>query len=94
MIEESKTQTSTVAASGVAEEVEETKEEDESVPVEEMDARILEAFYRSLLESVKDQDLPLEPSDYMKNNFAEYSCDEFKLNLRLSSFKKIGKLLD
>ena len=59
-----------------------------------MDARILEAFYRSLLESVTDKDLPIEPSDYMKNHFAEYSCDEFRLNLRLSSFKKIGKLLE
>lgn len=59
-----------------------------------MDARILEAFYRSLLESVEAKDLPLEPSDYIKNHFAEYSCDEFKLNLRQSSFKKIGKLLE
>ena len=71
---------------------EETKVEE--VPVEEMDARVLEAFYRSLLESVQDKDLPLEPSDYIKNNFAEYSCSEFKLNLRGSSFKKIGKLLE
>ena len=64
------------------------------MPVEDMDARILEAFYRSLLESVLDKDLPLEPSDYMKNHFAEYSCDEFRLDLRKSSFKKIGKLLE
>ena len=81
--EESKTQAN----------VEEAKEA-ENVPVEEMDARILEAFYRSLLESVQDSDLPLEPSDYIKNHFAEYSCDEFRLDLRQSSFKKIGKLLD
>lgn len=67
---------------------------DENVSVEDMDARILEAFYRSLIESVKDEDLPLEPCDYMKNHFAEYSCDEFRLDLRQSSFKKIGKLLD
>lgn len=59
-----------------------------------MDARILEAFYRSLLESVEDTDLPLEPSDYMKSHLAEYSCDEFRLNLRQSSYKKIGKLLE
>ena len=71
---------------------EEEKEED--VPVEDMDVRIVEAFHRSLIESVKDEDLPLEPSDYMKNHFAEYSCDEFKLDLRKSSFKKIGKLLE
>ena len=48
----------------------------------------------SLLESVQDKDLPLEPSDYMKNNFAEYSNSDFRLNLRQSSFKKIGKLLE
>ena len=76
------------------EEVKEQEQEEVEVPVEDMDARILEAFYRSLLESVKDSDLPLEPSTYMKNNFAEYSCDEFRLDLRKSSFKKIGKLLD
>lgn len=58
-----------------------------------MDARILEAFHRSLLESVQDKDLPMEPSDYLKNHLAEYTCTEFKLELRLSSFKKIGKLL-
>ena len=39
------------------------------------------------------KDLPLEPYDYMKNNFAEHSCTEFKLNLRQSSFMKIGNLL-
>ena len=68
--------------------------DEENIPVADMDVRILEAFYRSLLESVQDTDLPLEPSDYMKNHFAEYSCDEFRLDLRKSSFKKIGKLLD
>jgi hypothetical protein len=36
----------------------------------------------------------MEPSDYMKNHFAEYSCTEFRLDLRQSSFKKIGKLLE
>lgn len=80
-------------ATGQQEE-EEVKELEEEVPVEEMDSRILEAFYRSLLESVQDKDLPLEPCDFMKNNFAEYSCDDFRLDLRKSSFKKIGKLLD
>jgi hypothetical protein len=32
--------------------------------VEDMDARVVEAFYRALLESVKDTDLPMEPSDF------------------------------
>ena len=66
-------------------EIEETKEEvkkteeaeEEKIPVEDMDARILEAFYRSLLETVKDAELPLEPSDYLRNYFSEYVCDQF-----------------
>ena len=41
--------------------VEEEKKE-QQIPKEEMDARILEAFYRSLIETVKDGDLPLEPA--------------------------------
>ena len=59
-----------------------------------MDGRILEAFRRCLLESVKDTDLPLEPSDFLRNYLFEYVCDEFQLNLKQSSFKKIGKLLE
>ena len=59
-----------------------------------MDPRIIEAFIRSLLEGVKDTELPMEASDFAKNYFSQYSCDEFKLNLRQSSWKKIGKLLE
>ena len=59
-----------------------------------MDARVLEAFYRSLLETVKDEQLPMEPSNYQKHHFEAYSdSGGFKLDLRKSSFKKIGKLL-
>jgi hypothetical protein len=29
-----------------------------------MDARIVEAFMRSLIEGLKDTDLPMEPSDF------------------------------
>ena len=59
-----------------------------------MDARVLEAFYRSLIETVKDGDLPLEPSDYIRDYFSEFVCEEFQLSLKNSSFKKIGKLLE
>ena len=60
------------------EEVKKTEEdEEEKIPVEDMDARVLEAFYRSLLEAVKDAELPLEPSDYLRNYFSEYVCSEF-----------------
>lgn len=48
--EESKTMQPSEAENG--QEEEESKGDDESVPVEEMDGRIFEAFYRSLLESV------------------------------------------
>ena len=74
--------------------VEQMQDTGVQVPVADMDGRVLEAFYRSLLESVKDTDLPLEPSDYLRNYFYEYVCDEFQLNLKQSSFKKIGKLLE
>jgi hypothetical protein len=59
-----------------------------------MNPRIIEAFYRSLLESVKDNSLPMEPSDFLKHHLSEYTCDQFKLNLKFSSFKKIGRLLE
>jgi len=59
-----------------------------------MDPRIIEAFYRCILESVKDSELPMEPSDFLKNHLGLFSDDEFKLNLKYSSFKKIGKLLE
>ena len=85
---------SKAAAASVQEESKDGAFEEEKVSVEDMDVRIIEAFHRSLLESVQDKDLPMEPSDYMKKHFAEYSCTEFRLDLRLSSFKKIGKLLD
>ena len=82
------------AAASVQEESKDIAIEEEKVSVEDMDVRVIEAFHRSLLESVQDKDLPMEPSDYMKKHFAEYSCTEFRLDLRLSSFKKIGKLLE
>ena len=59
-----------------------------------MDVRVLEAFHRSLIETVKDAELPLEPSDFLRGHFNEYVCDEFQINLKQSSFKKIGKLLE
>ena len=59
-----------------------------------MDARIIEAFYRSLVESSKDSDMPMEPSDFQKDHLNLYSAIEYKLDLRLSSFKRVGKLLE
>lgn len=69
-------------------------EAEEVISAEEMDPRIIEAFYRSLLESVKDKDLPMEPSDLLGKHIAEFSCAEFKLNFKFTSWKKIGKFLE
>ncbi len=56
-----------------------------------MDPRIIEAFYRCLVESVKDSDMPMEPSDFQKDHLNLYTSAEFKLDLRLSSFKRVSK---
>lgn len=56
-----------------------------------MDARIVEAFMRCLIEGVKETDLPMEPSDFQKDYLSLYTADEFKLDLRLSSFKRVSK---
>jgi hypothetical protein len=58
-----------------------------------MDPRLIEAFIRTCLEIVKDSNLPLEPSDFQKH-LSEFTTSEFKLSLKFSSFKKIGKLLE
>lgn len=42
----------------------EEKKEETVIQPEEMDLRIIEAFYLCLIESVKDEDLPMEPSDF------------------------------
>jgi hypothetical protein len=55
-----------------------------------MDARIIEAFYRALFESVLDTDLPMEPSEFTNNHLSLFQSDEFKLNLKNSSFKKVN----
>jgi hypothetical protein len=65
------------------------------IPPEDMDARLIEAFYRSIMESIKDSDLPLEPSDFQEDHLSFYQTPEgHKLYLRLSNFKRIGKLLE
>ena len=76
------------------EQIEEEEKKEEQIPKEEMDGRVLEAFYRSLIETVKDEDLPLEPSHYLRDYFSEFACDEFQISLKGSSYKKIGKLLE
>ena len=71
-----------------------TIEDDTKVQVKEMDPRIVEAFYRSLMESVLDTDLPMEPSDFQKDHLMLYSDKDYKLDFRLSSFRRVGKLLE
>lgn len=54
----------------------------------------MEAFRRTLFESIIDEDLPMEPSDFLKL-LQEYQLeDHTPLDMRKSSFKKIGKLLE
>ena len=59
-----------------------------------MDARIVEAVYRCLVESVKDDMRPMEPSDFQKDHLNLYRAAEYKLDLRLSTYKRVGKLLE
>jgi len=62
---------------------------------QEWDERIKEAFKRALFESLKDEELPIEPSDFWKNYLSTYTLeDQTKIDLKKSSFKKIGKLLE
>ena len=60
----------------------------------EWDERVVEALKRAFLECVKPEDFPLEPSDFQKY-YNEFTLDgQAKVDLKKSSFKKIGKLLD
>ena len=64
--------------------------EESKILVEEMDPRIVEAFYRCLYESVMDEELPMEPSDFQKDHLNLFATQEYKLDLRLSSFKRVS----
>jgi hypothetical protein len=73
---------------------EEEEEEKSELSQPEWDERIKEAFIRTLHEVVLNTDLPLEPSDFQKI-LQEYNLeDSTKIDLKKSSFKKIGKLLE
>ena len=75
-------------------EQEESKTSEPEMSQFEWDCRIVEAFKRTLIECIKDTELPMEPSDFQKF-FTEYSLEDYTaIDLRKSSFKKIGKLLD
>lgn len=72
--------------------------EGQELTVQEWDDRIVEAFKRAIFEAIIDQgpesQLPMEPSDFQKI-LQEYSLeDHTKLDLKKTSFKKIGKLLE
>lgn len=58
-----------------------------------MDPRIVEAFFRSIVEGIKDSDLPMEPSDLMKDHISLYADPNFKLDFRCSSFKRVSNRL-
>ena len=44
--------------------VEEKEDEEDDLTPVEWDLRIIEAFHRTIYESVLDEDLPMEPSDF------------------------------
>lgn len=69
-------------------------EDGAKVSQEDMDARFVEAFYRSLMETVVDTMMPMEPSDFQKEHLSLYADINFKLDFRLSQFKRVGKLLE
>lgn len=82
---------------GKEEALEEEKEEEKETELtpEEWDLRVIEAFKRAIYESIKEVDLPMEPSDFMKNHLLEYQLEDFTpIDLRKTTFKKIGKLLE
>jgi len=57
-----------------------------------MDGHIEEAFFRSLLELVKQEHLPLEPSTFQQDFLGMFTAKDFKLSLKESSFKKVIQL--
>lgn len=72
--------------------------EGSKVSQEDIDARIIEAFFRCLHDSLTNDLLPIEPSDLQKNHLSLYTAStvdgSYTLDFRLSSFKRIGKLLE
>lgn len=74
---------------------EESEEQEPLISVEEMDQIVMEAFNRCIIETLNDSELPLEPSDFLKRHFSEFHMqDGSPIDLKCSSFKKIGKLLE
>jgi len=75
--------------------VAEPEEEQESqLPLEQIDRIVTEIFFKAITESVKEKDFPLEPSEFQRTHFNNYYCEDHKVDLRQSSYKRIGKLLE
>ena len=54
-----------------------------------MDENIKEALVRAFLESVEPSDFPMEPSDFLKDHLSLYSGIDYKIDLKLSNFKRV-----
>jgi len=63
-----------------------------SVSAEEMDPRMIEAFFRCIVESIATEDLPLEPSDLWKDHLSLYSDKDFKLDFKQTSWKRVSRI--
>lgn len=55
-----------------------------------MDPRMTEAFFRSIVEDILDEDLPIEPSDLWKDHLNLYSDINYKLDFRSTSYKRVS----
>ncbi len=65
-------------------------DEQRIVSVKEMDGRLEEAFLRAWVELIKNEDLPMEASTFQRDYLSLYADKDFKLELKQSSFKKVG----
>jgi len=55
-----------------------------------MDPRLIEAFFRSIVENINDNDLPIEPSDLQKDHLNLYSDINYKLDFKQTSWKRVS----
>ena len=58
-----------------------------------MDEYLLEAFLTALKISVSDKNLPMESSIFQSNHMNLCAPEEIQLNLKNTSYKKLGKFL-
>lgn len=78
---------------GSGEEDNEEEKDENQVPVEVMDEYLMEAFLTSLKISVNDKDLPIDAGEYYSNHLLPCKREGIFIDVKKSSYKKIGKFL-